>query len=111
MYFVSMLTKLKKGKLGWWNVGSQHTVGYFETLVEAQEIVTNNSFDLCETVYEYTLIEGIPSGGYPSPSIVEMYRTFNMTVVEDGCKVYNPNLTYERIKHPKDFEYTTLAIG
>lgn len=111
MYFVTTFTKLEKHELWNWELGSFRTVGYFSSLEDARRIVTNNVGDLCETIYEYALIEGIEEGLYPELFHQELYRVKDINVEENGREVYNFNLTYEPIPIPEKFSYTSVVIG
>ena len=44
---------------------SSRTVGYFNAFKKADEIVRNNSYDICETIYLYAIIEEVEEGIYP----------------------------------------------
>lgn len=44
--------------------GDQRCVGYYSNFKKAEEIVLDNIFDICETCYDYAVIENIPEGLY-----------------------------------------------
>ncbi|MFD1357655.1 hypothetical protein ACFQ4X_07030 [Fictibacillus halophilus] len=112
MYFITTFTKLEKSDLGWRELGSQRTIGYFTSLEDARDIVIHNQGDICETVYHYALIEKIEEGLYPHFPDVELYRVKDITKNVDEKEVYNmEGLTYERIELPEDFGRSCLAIG
>lgn len=112
MYFITTFTKLEKNDKGFWDFGSQRSVGYYEKLEDAKNIVINNVYDLCETIYEYALIERIKSDCiYPIVISQELYKVTNMTKIEGKKEVYNLDLKYERIKLPEDFVSYSIAIG
>jgi hypothetical protein len=110
LFFVTTFRKLERQEDGFWDLGSQRTVGFYPTLEAAQDTVINNRCDLCETIYDYALIEEIGIGLYPAPVRQELYRVTNATILKDGKEVYNPDLKYERIDLPEDFP-TGIAIG
>ena len=39
-------------------------VGYYSSFEKAEEIVLDNVFDICETCYDYAIIECVPEGLY-----------------------------------------------
>ena len=44
--------------------GDQRCVGYYSSFEKAEEVVLDNIFDICETCYDYAVIENIPEGLY-----------------------------------------------
>ncbi len=111
MYFVTTFSKLEKDELGWYNFGSIRTVGYYADLEDARKTVINNAGDICETIYDYAIIEGVEQGLYPITKLQELYKVKDITKTVDGKEYYNPDLTYEKIDLPKDFSECSLVIG
>lgn len=58
MYFITTIQE-KNGEMV-----DQRCVGYEDTYEDAEEIVKYNKYDICETIYNYAVIEAIPSGIY-----------------------------------------------
>lgn len=111
LFYITTFAKLEKNKLGYYDFGSTRTVGCFPTLEAAQDIVIHNRCDLCETIYDYAMIEEMSVGLYASPIQQELYMVKNPTVMKDGKEIYNPNLNYERIDLPKELEGQSFVMG
>lgn len=62
MYFITVFTKMEEDKLGWPNLGSQRTWGYYNMHEDAVRALHNNSTDMWEYCYDYALIEKIGPG-------------------------------------------------
>lgn len=58
MYFITTIQEKNDEIIG------QRCVGYVDTYEDAEEIVESNAYDICETIYNYAVIEEIPSGIY-----------------------------------------------
>ena len=58
MYFVTTINVEND------EIKESRCIGYFDTYEEAENIVLNNMFDIHELLYNYALIEAIPSGAY-----------------------------------------------
>ena len=58
MYFITTIQEKND------EIVDQRCVGYVDTYENAEEIVKNNEYDICETIYNYAVIEAIPSGIY-----------------------------------------------
>jgi hypothetical protein len=64
MYFITCFEKYEKTKLGWPNIGSNRTFGYYPHKEWAIEDLHNNNLDMHEAVYDYAVVEKIPMGLY-----------------------------------------------
>jgi hypothetical protein len=42
-----------------WDLGSIRTIGMFEKFEDAEKIVKNNHCDICETIYNFAIVEKI----------------------------------------------------
>lgn len=111
LFYITTFTKLEKDDMGFYSFGSTRTVGCYPTLQAAQETVINNRCDLCETIYDYAIIEEMGIGLYPHPLHQELYKVKNPTVLKDGKEYYNPDLKYERIDLPEELENQSFVMG
>lgn len=64
MYFITCFTKYETDKLGWPDIGSARTFGYFADKDEAIAAVKRNCGDIQERVYRYAVVEHIEEGLY-----------------------------------------------
>lgn len=55
MYFITTIDSKDK---------DTRCVGYYSTFEQAEKAVISNMFDICETCYDYAVIENIPEGIY-----------------------------------------------
>lgn len=112
LFFVTTFKQLEKVERWGYKFGSSRTVGFYPTLEQARNIVVNNYCDLCETIYHYALIQEIGTGLYPTAFSEELYRVKDITILVDGKEVYNPDLAYERIELPDNWnEHSLTVIG
>ncbi len=58
MYFLTTIQEKNN------EIIDRRCVGYFETYEEAANIILHNFYDINETIYNYAVIEAIPSGIY-----------------------------------------------
>lgn len=58
MYFITTIQEKNN------EIIDQRCVGYMDTYEDAKEIVKYNEYDIFETIYNYAVIEAIPSGVY-----------------------------------------------
>ncbi len=65
MYFITCFEKISIDKLGWLDIGSQRTFGYKETFEMAKLALNENWCDMREYVYNFAIVEKIPSGIHP----------------------------------------------
>ena len=65
MYFITCFERYGKTKLGWPDIGSSRTFGYYLNKEMAIEALHTNHTDLHECLYNYAVIEKIPMGLYP----------------------------------------------
>ena len=65
MYFITCFEGYGKTKLGWPDIGSSRTVGYYPHKEWAVEDLNSNNLDIHEDMYDYAVIEKIPMGLYP----------------------------------------------
>lgn len=65
MYFITCFERYGKTKLGWPDIGSNRTFGYYPNKEMAIEDLHTNNTDLHEYLYNYAVIEKIPMGLYP----------------------------------------------
>ena len=80
--------------------GDQRCMGYVETFEKAEEIVTNNSYDIHECSYDYAVIEKIGPGIH-YPAFERQFYKYNY---EKG--------TYERIEEPPSVkQIINFSIG
>jgi len=112
MYFVTTFEQLNYDEFGW-KFGTTRTIGYFKFLEDAQHIVINNECDICETIYDYAIIEKIESDRlYPEVIFQELYKVKNITKIENSKEVYNiDGLSYEKIEIPENFICHSIVIG
>jgi len=112
MYFVTTFEQLSYDEYGW-DLGTTRTIGYFKLLEDAQRRVINNECDICETIYDYAIIEKIESDRlYPEVTFQELYKVKDITKIENGKEVYNiDGLRYERIELPKNFINHSIVIA
>lgn len=110
-YFVTTFSNLGKSDLGYWDLGSVRTVGFFNSLDDARETVINNHGDICETIYDYAVIEGVGEGLYPLLEYQELFKVVSPTITEDGKEYYNSSLKYEPITTPEGFKKSPVSIG
>lgn len=113
IFVVNTFKRLEKNeRFGGYTLVSNRSVGVFPTIEETRRIVQNNEGDICETIYDYALIEELSFGLYPNVQIQELYKVKDITVNgEDGKPYYNSDLTYEKIELPKDFPMYGQSIG
>jgi two-component SAPR family response regulator len=71
MYFITTIEKTENLFDSFQN---QRTVGFFENLDRAVDIVKNNRCDINETIYDYAVIEYLTDGLYPVAELVELYK-------------------------------------
>lgn len=112
--FVTTFEKLEKTEGDYYEFGSTRTVGVFEDIEEARDIVKNNKDDICETIYNFAVIEEVNMGLYPMlKREPEFYKVTNVTKIGvDGKEIYNSELTYELIKPPESLQNDLpIAIG
>ena len=86
MYFITTIQE-KNGE-----IKDSRCVGYLKSEYEAVRIVTNNSYDIFEGLYNYVVIEKLEEGIYqydPNPQWFELY-----TDVEGNPK-------YRKIEKPE----------
>jgi len=87
-------------RFGWYELQADRTIGYYNKYEDAKNVVENNIGDICETIYNYAIIEGIEEGLYPTCDIQELYEVRD--IVKDG--IYNiEELYYKKIEAPNDF--------
>lgn len=112
-FIVTTFKKIEKDeRFGGYDLGSNRSVGIFETFEEAEKVVVNNVGDICETIYDYALIQEIGFGLYPALISQELYKVKDITQKgEDGIDYYNPGLTYEKIVFPPKFQQYSITIG
>ena len=65
MYFITCFGRYGKTKLGYPDIGSSRTVGYYPHKEWAVEDLYLNNLDIHEDMYDYAVIEKIPMGLYP----------------------------------------------
>ena len=65
MYFITCFERYGKTELGWPDIGSSRTVGYYPHKEWAVEDLHLNNLDIHEDMYDYAVIEKIPMGLYP----------------------------------------------
>jgi hypothetical protein len=65
MYFITCFEKYEKDELGWPNIGTSRTFGYYNCRDWAIEDLHKNNTDLHEILYDYAVVEKIPAGLYP----------------------------------------------
>ena len=58
MYFITTIEVKRK------QIKDTRCVGYYSKFDEAEKVVLSNSCDICETCYDYAVIENIPEGLY-----------------------------------------------
>jgi hypothetical protein len=71
MYFITTIEKTENLFDSFQN---QRTVGFFEKLEQAEDIVKNNRCDINETIYDYAVIEYLTDGIYPVAELIELYK-------------------------------------
>jgi len=108
MYFITTFQRLQKDDKGWLDFGDERTVGFYSNLKNAQESVISNAGDMCETIYEYAVIQKLEEGLYPTVEYQELYKIKDIV---DERGFYNFNLTYEQIEIPEWFPLYGLDIG
>lgn len=64
MYFITCFEKYKKDALGWSDIGSSRTFGYYPHKEWAIDDLHKNNLDIREAVYDYAVVEKIPMGLY-----------------------------------------------
>ena len=64
MYFITCFQKYEIDELGWPNVGSGRTFGYYNDRDVALEAVRDNWCDIQERIYRYAVVEHIEEGLY-----------------------------------------------
>ncbi len=64
MYFITAIISQEhlNDKFPLHNKLKNHTFGYYPTFEEAHAAVTDNVGNMCECMYDYIVIENIPSG-------------------------------------------------
>lgn len=65
MYFITCFEKYEMTNLGWPDIGSNRTFGYYPHKEWAVEDLHMNNTDLHECLYDYAVVEKIPMGLYP----------------------------------------------
>lgn len=65
MYFITCFERYRKTELGWPDIGSNRTFGYYPNKEMAIEDLHTNNTDLHEYLYNYAVVEKIPMGLYP----------------------------------------------
>ena len=90
MYFITTIQE-KNDK-----IIDQRCVGYYDTYDEAEELLMANAYDFCETIYNYAVIEAIPSGVYQYDTEP---KWFKYNELED---------TYEKCDKP---EFAKCQVG
>lgn len=65
MYFITTFTQYTKDSLGYPDIGSARTVGYYTEKEQAINAVLENRCDLWETIYTYAVVEHLEPGLYP----------------------------------------------
>lgn len=66
MYFITTFTQYIITELGWSDIGSSRTVGYYTNKKDAIDTVLNNCCDIFEYTYTYAVVEYIEPGLYNS---------------------------------------------
>ena len=56
-FIVTVCTNLDTDDLGWPNLGNTNTVGIFDNIDRARQVVCENVCDIWETCYDYAFIE------------------------------------------------------
>ena len=80
MYFITTL-RIKNDKLE-----TSRCVGYVETYEEAEQIVTKNEYDICETIYPYAIIENISAGIYEYDLNPTWFKWNNSLEIYEKCE-------------------------
>ena len=86
MYFITTL-EVEDEK-----IIASRCVGYFEEYADARKAVCENSCDICETIYNYAVIERLRSGLYPHDQKPHWFK-------------YTGSNSYEEIETPKFAEH------
>lgn len=99
MFFVSMFECLPEKETKK-NIGATWCVGYFEELNEANEVITKNTMNIYDGLYEYGVIENIPSGLQKKAYPRWFYKYNHMTN------------RYDAIEEPTELRHqTNIAMG
>ena len=82
------------------DLGMSRTVGFFDSLDNANVVLKENTYDVHETIYHYAVVEQIEMGVYP---IAKERWFYKYDKEKNG---------YYPIEEPKEFEhYINIALG
>lgn len=99
IYAITTFTKLEEDKLGWPEVGSTNTVGFYYGEKVANHAVKENNCDMWEYCYDYALIEKIYPGVYGCSLKRWLYK-FDVETKE-----------YKQIEEPEFFKHVMGYAG
>ena len=100
MFFITCFKKISKDDLGWLDLGSSRTFGYYDNFKAADEALKNNYCDMYETIYYYAIIEHIEQG------IHSCYKERWFYKYNKETKGYLP------IEAPEEFKHCyNIALG
>ena len=92
-------------------IGSRD-IGAYPDFKMACEAVKENVCDICETIYDYALVQHMEFGVYPMLLEQKLFKVKNITKIGSDLKdYYNFDLTYEEIEIPENFCNVGYAIG
>lgn len=98
LYFITGFEKIPEGED--LDIGSSRCFGYYEDFVDADFAVINNTYDIFEGLYEYTVIEEYSEGIHYFPEKRWFYEYS-----------YN-NRAYHTINEPETLKHlTNFAMG
>lgn len=100
MYFITCFEKISTTLLGWLDIGSSRTFGFYSIYEQAVEALHNNYLDMFECLYEYAVVEHINEGIHPE---VISRQFFSYNRKRKGFFEKN---------EPKEFKgYCNIALG
>lgn len=77
IYAIKTMTKCETVDKYWCEFGHERTVGFYTNFLDAYSTVHNNVGDLCETIYNYAMIEEVEEGLYGSAGMRTWWFKYN----------------------------------
>lgn len=91
MYFITTFTQYIIDSLGYPDIGSARTVGYYADKEDAFATVLENRCDLWETIYTYAVVEHIEPGLYQTAEESWFFKWNNDTKRYEPIDPFNDN--------------------
>jgi hypothetical protein len=97
---------------GYMKLLNSRTVGAYPDFNTACKAVIENTADICETIYDYALVQEIQFGIYPHLIRQKLFFATNKCrISNNGEEIYNVNLTFKEIEMPLNFIESSYSLG